>query len=386
MDLIYLDNSATTRPFDEVIGKMTSCMRDAYFNPSAAYAQALHLEKEVASVRRMLLQCTHATEGTVVFTSGGTEGDNLAIRGTLARVHGACNVVVSPLEHPAVTRTLQDLEGPQCEIRWMKVDGEGRINLAHLESLLDAQTALVICMHVSNETGTIQPLRELSALVRTLAPGARILVDGVQGFLHVPFSLTEDGIDFYTVSAHKVHGPKGTGALVMAKGISPVPQLTGGGQEGGLRSGTVDAPSLLGFGCALARLREIPAHARALREMKLRLWEQLRETPGIRVNGPDPADPEKSAPHILSLRFDGVRGEVMRNALEGEGILSSTGSACSSHRQKVSPVLTAMGLDREAADGTVRISLGALNTPDEMDLAARSILRCYGMLRRYRRR
>ena len=213
----------------------------------------------------------------------------------------------------------------------------------------------------------------------------RVHVDGVQGFMRVPMQMGRMGVDMYALSGHKIHGPKGVGALAVRKGVRLVPQMTGGGQEKNLRSGTYNAPAILGLGQAVAQMEENGDRMERLRAMKLRLWQQLSAIEGVRVNGPMP-DEADAAPHILSVFFDGVRGEVMRNALEGAGVLVSTGSACASHKQKVSATLRAMGLTGEQADGTIRISLGLLNTMDEMDEAAARMKETAALLARYRRR
>ena len=383
--MIYLDNSATTRPADAVVGRMDRAMREEWYNPSAAYRPAIGAEQDVQACRRLLAEAAGGFREGVVFTSCGTESDNLAILGTAETLRRPMNFAVCAVEHPAVAETMKRAARLGHEVRVLPVDGEGRVDLARAEELVDADTALLSCMQVSNETGAVQPLAELAALLHARNPEGRMHADGVQGFLRVPVRMQAQGIDLYSLSGHKIHGPKGIGALLLRPGLRLAPQMSGGGQEGGLRSGTTDAPAILGLAEAVRFMRE-ECPAERLRALKLRLWDQLKEAEGVRANGPDPADAEKSAPHILSLSFEGVRGEVMRNALEGEGILVSTGSACASHRQKVSPALLAMGLSREQADGTVRVSFGCFNTEEETDRAAEAMLRQYALLRRFRRR
>ena len=213
----------------------------------------------------------------------------------------------------------------------------------------------------------------------------RVHVDGVQGFMRVPMHMGKMGVDLYALSAHKIHGPKGVGALVVRKGVRLAPQETGGGQEKNLRSGTYNSPGILGLGEAVTQMMQRRDQLERIRAMKAQLWKRLSGIDGVRLNGM-PVGSDASAPHILSVSFDGVRGEVMRNALEGAGILVSTGSACASHKQKVSPTLKAMGLTGEQADGTIRISLGMMNTMEEMDEAAAQMERLYSQLKVYRRR
>lgn len=281
--------------------------------------------------------------------------------------------------------TIRRVERQGIEVRVLPIDRRGVADLAAAESVIDENTALVSCMQVSNETGAIQPIEALSALAHAKNPKVRVHVDGVQGFMRVPMHMGKMGVDLYALSGHKIHGPKGVGALVARRGVRLAPQMTGGGQEKNLRSGTYNAPAILGLGQAVRQMAEDEGRAARLAAMKARLWQQLSEMDGVRVNGPMPGEAD-AAPHILSVSFDGVRGEVMRNALEGAGVLVSTGSACASHKQKVSGTLSAMGLTGEQADGTIRISLGMLNTMDEMDEAAAQMKKAAALLAQYRRR
>ena len=384
--MIYLDNSATTRPFDSVIDVMDACMRDNWFNPSAAYKPAVDVDREMRKCRQIIARQLGAQEDEVIFTSGGTESDNLALLGYAETLHGRANFLVSAIEHPAVSDTIRRAERMGIEIREMPIDSRGVVDLAAAERLMDENTALLSCMQVSNETGAIQPVEALSRMVRAKNPKARVHVDGVQGFMRVPMHMGKMGVDMYALSGHKIHGPKGVGALVVRKGVRLVPQTTGGGQERNLRSGTYNAPAILGLGKAVEEMAARQTDVAHMRTIKAHLLDQLEASiPGLRVNGPRPQE-EDSAPHILSVSFDGVRGEVMRNALEGVDVLVSTGSACASHKQKVSATLRAMGLSGEMADGTVRISLGLYNTLEEMDITAAHMAKTAALLAKYRRR
>ena len=384
--MIYLDNSATTRPFDSVIDAMDACMRETYFNPSAAYKPAVDVDREMRACRRLIAAQLGAQEDEIFFTSGGTESDNLAILGFAETLHGGgANFVCSAIEHPAVSETIRRVEKLGIGVRVLPIDHRGVVDLAAAESVIDEHTALVSCMQVSNETGAIQPIEALSALAHGKNPKVRVHVDGVQGFMRVPMHMGRMGVDMYALSGHKIHGPKGVGVLAVRKGVRLAPQMTGGGQERNLRSGTYNAPAILGLGQAVSQMARSRERMDQLREMKARLWRRLSAIEGVRVNGPMP-DEADAAPHILSVSFDGVRGEVMRNALEGAGVLVSTGSACASHKQKVSQTLRAMGLTGEQADGTIRISLGLFNTMDEMDEAAAQMEKTAALLAKYRRR
>ena len=383
--MIYLDNSATTRPFDGVIDAMDRCMREAYFNASAAYRPAVDVDREIRACRRLIASQLGAQEDEVYFTSGGTESDNLAILGVAATLSRPANFVCSVIEHPAVLETIRRVEAMGHEVRYMPIDRRGVVDLAACKALLDEHTALVSCMQVSNETGAIQPIEQLARMARAKNRDVRVHVDGVQGFMRVPMHMGRMGVDLYALSGHKIHGPKGVGVLVARKGVRLAPQMTGGGQEKNLRSGTYNSPAILGLGEAVREMAARRDELDRLRAMKTHLWALLSAEEGISLNGPAPEDAQ-SAPHVLSVSFGGVRGEVMRNALEGEGILVSTGSACASHKQKVSATLRAMGLSTEQADGTIRISLGMMNTMEDMDEAAARMLALYRQLKAYRRR
>lgn len=383
--MIYLDNSATTRPFDSVIDVMSASMREAYFNASAAYRPALDVERELSACRRAIAAEVGAPDGDVYFTSGGTESDNLAILGVAMMLKKPSNFVVSAIEHPAVAETVRRVEKLGHEVRVMPIDARGIVDLAACEALFDENTALVSCMQVSNETGAIQPVEKIAAMARAKNRDVRVHVDGVQGFMRVPIHMNRMGVDLYALSGHKIHGPKGVGALVVRKGVRLAAQMTGGGQEKNLRSGTYNSPGIIGLHAAVLEMARRRAEIDQMRGNKAHLWELLSKLEGVRVNGPLPCETD-SAPHVLSVSFDGVRGEVMRNALEGEGVLVSTGSACASHKQKVSATLRAMGLSPSQADGTVRISLGLMNTLEEMNEAAQKMEKLYMLLRQYRRR
>lgn len=383
--MIYLDNSATTRPFDGVIDAMDRCMREAYFNASAAYRPAVDVDREIRACRRLIASQLGAQEDEVYFTSGGTESDNLAILGVAATLRRPANFVCSVIEHPAVLETIRRVEAMGHEVRYMPIDRRGVVDLAACEALLDEHTALVSCMQVSNETGAIQPIEQLARMARAKNRDVRVHVDGVQGFMRVPMHMGRMGVELYALSGHKIHGPKGVGVLVARKGVRLAPQMTGGGQEKNLRSGTYNSPAILGLGEAVREMAARRDELDRLRAMKTHFWALLSAEEGISLNGPAPEDAQ-SAPHVLSVSFGGVRGEVMRNALEGEEILVSTGSACASHKQKVSATLRAMGLSTEQADGTIRISLGMMNTMEDMDEAAARMLALYRQLKAYRRR
>lgn len=383
--MIYLDNSATTRPFDSVVDAMVMSMKEAYYNASASYKPAVDVDKAIRECRKAIAREVGASEDEVIFTAGGTESDNLAILGVAQSLREKANFVCSEIEHPAVLETIQRVERLGHEVRVMPIGADGLVDLKACEALFDEHTAFVSCMQVSNETGAIQPVEEIARLARAKNKNVIVHVDGVQGFMRVPMHMGRMGVDLYALSGHKIHGPKGVGALVCRKPIRLIPQTTGGGQEKNLRSGTYNSTGIVGLHAAIKEMAVRREEVARLSALKAHLWERVSALPQVRVNGPHPGDPA-SAPHILSLSFDGVRGEVMRNALEGAGILVSTGSACASHKQKVSSSLRAMGLTQEQADGTIRVSLGLDNTMEDMDAAADQMIKMFTLLSKYKRR
>lgn len=380
---IYLDNSATTRVCDAAAAAMMQCMQAGYFNPSAVYGPALETEKMMRACRETLLRSVHARTGSqAVFTSGGTEADNLAILGRLSGMRGGGRILYSAGEHPAVKEACLAAEAMGFEAHSVPYDHTGAVDLDALEKLMTPDTRLICCMQVNNETGAIQPLSEIAALRARRAPEAHFHVDGVQGFLRVPFDMPGVQADSYALSGHKIHGPKGIGALILAPGVRVHPRALGGGQESGLRSGTENTPGIAGL---LAAVEAYPLE-NGMRQVKLHLWQRLREAiPDAAVNGPAP-DSDLAAPHILNVSLPPVRSETMLHALEGAGIYVGMGSACSSHKQKVSAVLRAMNTPQRLAESALRFSLCPENTLAEMEQVAAACGQNYAVLSKFQRR
>lgn len=377
---IYLDNSATTRPSEAVVAAMAKCMREGYFNPSALYAPALQSAKMLREGREALLAAVHAPAGSrVVFTSGGTEADNLAVLGSLSAQRGG-DILYSAGEHPAVREACLSVKGLNAKV--IPYTRAGLVDLDALEGLLSPETRLICCMQVNNETGAIQPLARIARLRDRLAPDALLHVDGVQGFLRVPVDMSALKIDSYALSGHKLHAPKGIGALIAGPRVRLRAQLLGGGQEGALRSGTENTPGIAGL---IAAVRDYPKDA-DMRSVKMRLWALLQAiVPGAVVNGPAP-DSDDAAPHILNVSLPPVRSETMLHALEAKEIYVGMGSACSSRKQKISPVLESMHVPRSVAESALRFSLCPENTQEEMERTAQAVGQCYALLAKYQRR
>ncbi len=380
----YLDNSATTRPSEAAMDAVTQAMREGYFNPSSPYGPALDAEKRLAACRALLFTRLGNLPGEAIFTSGGTEADNLAILGYLDGQKKPGRVLYTAVEHPAVKQSCLAAQRMGHTAQAIPVLRDGTADLHALEGMLGEDVLLLCVMQVNNETGAIQPIREIAAIRDRLCPGAAVHVDGVQGFLRVPFGMAESGVQSYALSGHKIHGPKGVGALIVQKGYKLSPREFGGGQEKGLRSGTENTPGIAGL---MAAVESYPAGAaERMAILKGRLYELLREAvPDLRVNGPAPGSPA-GAPHILNVSLPPVRSETMLNALAGDKVYVSMGSACSSRRQKVSETLTAMAVPQRDAESAIRFSLSPYTTEEEIRFAAERVKAHYGMLSRFVRR
>ncbi len=384
--MIYLDNSATARPCAAAVFAAREMLEDDWFNPSAPYGEAARVEKRLAASRAAIARHLSIAPGGVVFTGGGTEADSLAILGSAARFRAARRVLLFAAEHPAVLETAAQLQTMGCVVEFVPATDEGLLDVRALSALLDTPAALLSVMHVNNETGAVQPVEAAGALLKAKYPDALLHVDGVQGFLRMPLDLARAGVDLYSVSAHKIHGPKGVGALAMGKGVKLAPRVAGGGQEGGLRSGTENTAGIVAFAAAADWAASQPDRAEHLRAMKLCLYARLMDgADGLRVNGPAP-ESGTAAPHILNVSFPGVGGEVMLHALEQEGVLVGTGAACSSKKRAMSAAFRAMRPPAWAAESAVRFSFGLLNTMEEAEAAGDAAVRCWQRYKAYQRR
>lgn len=383
--MVYLDNSATTRPCPEAVEAVRQALCESWYNPSALYSPALAVEKKLREARSLCLKAAGAGEkARLIFTASGTEADNLGILGHLRTLHRGGRVLIFATEHPAVRACVPEIGRLGFETAVIPSGPDGCLSLSALERLLTPDTVLICVMQVGNESGAIQPIDEVARLRDRLSPGAALHVDGVQGFLRVPFDFRRSGVQSYAFSGHKLRGPKGVGGLILKEGHRVQPLTLGGGQEEGYRSGTENVPGILGMAAAI---RAYPAGANEeMLQLKRRLWEGLSSAvPQARMNGPA-FDSPACSPHILSVSLPPVRSQTLLTALEGEGICVSAGSACASHKQKVSEALTAMGLTRELADATLRFSLSPDTTAEDIDTAVQAVGRAYRELSKYTRR
>ncbi|MDO4853511.1 MAG: cysteine desulfurase family protein [Clostridia bacterium] len=381
--MIYFDNSATTQVWEQSAARAYHAMTEGYFNPSAAYSAAYDMEKEVNAARSYAAACLSVRPEEIYFTSGGTESNNIAIFGTLRQIRGKARIVTTMVEHASIYETiLAAAKQYQAEVVYAPLNEDGTVNINRLSEVLNEQTALVSIMHVNNELGSVNDLRQIADQVRKYAPNAVFHSDGVQAFLKT--DVMRLPCDLYSVSAHKFHAPKGVGFLYVRNGVRNAGGQIGGGQERGFRSGTTNVPAILGMDTAMRLYREnSTAWHQNIRMVKERLYSNLMTLPDVVLNGPSP---KAGAMHILNLSFVGVRGEVLLHALEQKEILVSTGSACSAKKIGKNRILTAVGITGARQEGAIRFSFSPMNTVEEADIAADAISQQVRFLRRYKRR
>ncbi len=360
--MIYLDNSATTRPCKEAVAAMTHTLTEGWGNPSALYSFGIAAAYDLRGCRQQVAAAMGAEPERVFFTSGGTEADNWAIFGTVQRLgKRGKHIITTAIEHPAVLNCMKKLEDQGFEVTYLQPDKQGNISLESLQAALRKDTILVSVMMVNNEVGSVMPIGQMARLTHRLAPNAYFHTDAVQGFLKIPFAAKALGADLISVSAHKLHGPKGAGALYISPRLKSFPALLlGGGQESGYRSGTEATPAIAGFAAAAAAgaatFREDTGREKELLDI---LVSELCKLDGVLING------VHEAPHILSLSIPGVPTQNSINILQDGGICVSAGSACAKgHR---SHVLSAMKLPPEVIDSSFRVSLCRDTTRSEID-------------------
>lgn len=382
--MIYLDNSATTKQFHDVTRLMVEYMEDFFGNPSSLYQLGLDSENAVKKARKQVEKAVGNGDGRICFTSGGTESDNMALFGAAKALKRKGNkIVTTKAEHPAVLECCKSLEDMGFEVVYVDVDRNCRLNMQHMENAIDDRTILVSVMHVNNETGTIMPVSDIKGIMKAKGSEGLLHCDAVQSFGKLPMPAEADLI---SVSGHKIHGPKGIGALYIKKGVNLPAFIVGGGQEGGRRSGTENVPAIAGLGLAA----EMAYGTRAddmfcIAETRQALVKGLTDNIGdIVINSPENVgeDAGMCCPAVLSVSFLGTRGEVLLHTLEQDGIYVSTGSACSSNKKGQSHVLSAMGLKHKEIEGTVRFSFGRFNSPNEMEFVTEKVTAAVKKFRR----
>lgn len=371
-NMIYFDHAATTPPYEDVTRTVAEVMARHYGNPSSLHRLGEESGKLLDKAREVCAAALQVNPREIVFTSGATESNNLAIKGTaLQFANRGKHLITTQTEHPSVLESCKQLEAWGWEVTYLPVDGDGRVTAGQVLKAVRQDTVLVSVMHVNNETGTVQPVAEIGKILKEKALRVLFHVDGVQGFGKLPLSLAGRGIDLYSLSAHKLRGPKGVGLLYVREGLLLAPLLAGGGQEGGLRSGTENVPYIVAFAKAM-RLAAEGQVTRAVKLSKLqeRLNRGLAELPELTVNSPS-----SGAPHIVHFSYPGMKAEALLHMLEEHGFFVSTRSACSSKRSEPSRVLLAMGKSKEAAASGIRISLGEEHTEQDIDALLEALKR-----------
>ena len=380
----YFDNSATTRVYDSVKDIVVKTMTGDFGNPSAMHRKGVEAEQYVKDSAKKIAKILKVNEKEILFTSGGTESNNLALIGSaMANHRSGKHIITTAVEHAAVGEPMGYLENQGFELTILPVTEQGVVDMKVLEESLRPDTILVSTMLVNNEVGAVMPVEQIAKLVHQKSPKALYHVDAIQGFGKYRIYPKRWGIDLLSVSSHKIHGPKGVGFLYINEKAKVQPQILGGGQQNGMRSGTDNVPGIAGLGVAAEQiystLDENTVHLRAL---KKRMAEGLLELPDVIING---MPLEEGAPHIMSVSFLGIRSEVLLHTLEDREIYVSAGSACSSHKRKLSGTLSSMGLPKEQIESTVRISFSEENTLEEVEYALQVIKEVVPMLRRYSR-
>jgi len=375
---IYFDNNATTKVAGQVLEEMRPLFCELYGNPSSMHTFGGQIGRKIRKARQQVASLLGCEPGEIIFTSCGTESDNTAIKGTLAAYPNKRKVITTRVEHPAVLTVCRDLENHGYTVVELAVDRQGRLNLAELEKQIDDDTALVTIMYANNETGTIFPIDEITELVTSR--GVVFHTDAVQAVGKIPLNLAKSHIDLLSVSAHKLHGPKGVGALYVKKGTRISPFMLGGHQEANRRAGTENVPGIVGLGkaCELAaeNIEEENGRVKHLRD-KLE-GAILEKCPDCRVNG----DKENRLPNTSNISFEYIEGEAILLMLDRYGICASSGSACTSGSLEPSHVLRAMGVPFTAAHGSIRFSLSRYNTEEEVDYTIEKIPEVVNKLRK----
>ncbi len=364
LETVYLDNSATTQVYKESALLAADAMCNFYGNPSSLHRKGIEAEKLIKTAKEQIASTIKASPAEIYFTSGGTEADNLAIIGGCSASRGK-HIISTNVEHPAVMATLQHMEKKSYSIDHIPVQKNGIIDLDKFSKMIRKDTALVSCMLVNNEIGSVEPVEKMVRILKKTNPSALFHIDAVQGYGKIPIDVSTLDVDFISLSSHKIHGPKGVGALYIRNKSKIAPIQFGGGQQGGIRPGTENVPGIAAFGLSAEVCHKNMAEKiEKMRYLKNKLKKGIQENiEDVLINTPE----ENSAPHILNVSFAFVKSEVLLHSLELDGIYVSSGSACSSHKKGPSYVLTAIGVDRKMIDGSIRFSLSEFTTEEEID-------------------
>ncbi len=358
--MVYLDNSATTKPSDRAVKYINNALCDNWGNPSSLHTLGFEAEMLMNKAREAVAKSISASSDEIIFTGSGTEANNTAIMTSLFKKSSGNKIITTAIEHPSVLNTVKRLENEGFQIVRLSVGKDGKISLDELEKNLDSKTVFVSIMLVNNEIGTIQPVNEAVKLIRKIAPRAIIHTDAVQAYGKIPVNVKKLGVDMLSASGHKIHGPKGIGFLYCKKGVNLSPFITGGGQEKGRRSGTEAVPLIAGLLGAVEDLPDIKAQYEKMTEVRDYAVKVFADSGFININSP-----EDSIPYILNISVPGYRSETLLHFLESKEIYVSSGSACAKGEQ--SYVLSALGLSRAQSDSALRISFSRYNKKEDID-------------------
>lgn len=375
-NMVYLDNSSTTQPCKEAISAVNGALCENWANPSSLYGFGVDAETAVQNARKVISKRLCCRDDEIVFTSCGSESNNTAIfGGAYKNIKRGRKIVTTAIEHPSVLEPMKRLESEGFEVVYLKPDKSGKISESDLESAIDEKTALVSIMLVNNETGAIMPVSAAARIIKEKNSPALLHCDAVQAFGKLPFNVINLGVDMLSISGHKIHAPKGVGALYIKKGVVIRPFLLGGGQEKGMRSGTENVPFICGMGAAATALGNIENNLKKISELQDYAKSELEKTGVVTVNSPIDA-----LPYILNISVLGYRSETLLHFLEKDGIFVSSGSACS--KGAGSHVLNAMGLDSKRVDSALRISFSRFNCREDVDALVSAIVNATGILRK----
>lgn len=381
----YLDNSATTRCSERAKNLMVQLLMEDYGNPSSLHMKGVEAEKYIKEAKSKIAKTLKVDEKEILFTSGGTESNNMALIGcALANKRAGNHIITTSIEHPSVSAPLAYLEELGFRVTYLKVDSDGLISLEELEKEVCEETILVSLMMVNNEIGAVEPIEEAVKVIKDKNPKTLVHIDAIQAYGKYRIYPKKMGIDLLSVSGHKIHAPKGTGFLFIKEKTKIKPLIYGGGQQKGMRSGTENVPGVVALAEAAVEIYEdFDAKIEHLYSLKERFVEGAKKIEGITINGRTGRD---SAPQIVSVSIDGVRSEVMLHTLEDREIYVSAGSACSSNKPSVSHTLTSIGLKKNLLDSTIRFSFCVNTTEEEIDYALEVLNEVVPMLRKYTRK
>ena len=378
---VYFDNSATTKPYDEVIEAVSKGMKEYFGNPSSLHKIGMNCEKRLNEAREYFASTIKCNKEEIYFTSGGSEGNNLILKGLLKPGH---HFITTAFEHHSIISTCKQLEEKGVKVTYLDVDSEGRISLEDLEEAITKDTVLVSIMQVNNEIGVIQDIEAIGKLIKERSSRAKFHVDAVQGYGKLPIDVNKSNVDFLTVASHKIHGPKGVGFIYIKKGIILNSLISGGSQEKGIRAGTENLPGIIGFEkAAQITFEEMESRYDKVLELKKYFVERLNEIKNIRING----EIDGFSPYILNVSFLGVRAEVLLHLLEEQNIYVATGSACTSKSSAAhgSYVIKSLGLSNKEVESAIRFSFSYENTKEEVDYTIDVLKKSLMFLRRVKR-